>query len=210
MPTLVRRATQPFRADRTPMVDPNFERLVHADRELAIMVAGGRDEAAFRALYRRHTPRLFQVLTRVLGNRADAEDAIQETWIRAVESLPSFRWESAFQTWVIGIGINVARNLVRARHEHAALSPDAPSLRRQSVDDQIDIEQALSQLPIGQRTVLVLHDVEGWTHQNIAERLGTSAGTSKSQLFDARRALRALLDPDAGATGTTSTGQMRS
>ena len=168
---------------------------MQSDRELAARIQTARDERAFRALYRRHTPRLFQVLSRVLGSRADVEDAVQETWIRAVEGLPAFRWESAFQSWLIGIGINVARNLIRGRHEHQELTADVAFVSTASPDGRIDVERALLRLPPGQRLVLVLHDIEGWTHEEIALRLDMAAGTSKSQLFDARRALRALLDP---------------
>ena len=168
---------------------------MQSDRELAQRIHAARDEAAFRMLYRRHTPRLFQVLARILDVRADAEDAAQETWIRAVQSLPGFRWESAFQSWLIGIGINVARNMIRRRHEYSQLTPDTTPAMSESPDGGIDVERALGRLPPGQRMVLVLHDVEGWTHEEIAQRLGMATGTCKSQLFDARRALCVLLHP---------------
>jgi RNA polymerase sigma-70 factor (ECF subfamily) len=168
---------------------------VDSDRALAQAVEQRRDETAFRTLYRRHTPRLYQVMLRVAGSGAEAEDAVQETWLRAIEGLRSFRWEAAFQTWLIGIGLNVVHASLRARREQTPLPPDLAAPTRGSADARLDLERALRRLPAGQRAVLVLHDVEGWTHEEIGRHLAVSAGTSKSQLFDARRALRALLEP---------------
>jgi RNA polymerase sigma-70 factor (ECF subfamily) len=167
------------------------------DRALAEQVLGG-DEGAFRQLYRRHTPRLHQLALRLLGGReADAEDMVQDTWIKAVEKLDTFRWESAFGTWLHAIAVNVARESARRRGrrqevdlpEQAEPAAAAP-LERVEV---MDLERAIAKLPDGYRTVLVLHDVEGFTHEEIAEQLGVAAGTTKSQLFWARRAVRAQL-----------------
>lgn len=156
------------------------------------------DEKAFRTLYRRHTPRLYQFTLRILAGREhDAEDVVQETWIRATEKLDRFRWESGLGTWLAGIALNLCRALFRRQDEKwLELREDltvpvngAEGLQR------IDLESALSRLPPGYRTVLVLHDVEGFTHEEIGRRLEVSANTSKSQLFHARRALRKLLTP---------------
>lgn len=168
------------------------------DRELADALLLRRDEAAFRALYRRHTPRLFQVVLRLLGGaEQDAEDVVQETWIRATERLAEFRWEAAFGTWLTGIGLNVARGLLRRRGRWEADPEHVPEPWRAPppVGERIDLERALALLPAGYRAVLVLHDVEGFTHEEIAEMLGVVPGTSKSQLSCARRAMRQLLDP---------------
>ncbi|NOT06968.1 MAG: RNA polymerase sigma factor [Gemmatimonadales bacterium] len=166
-----------------------------SDRELADAVEQRHDEAAFLGLYRRHTPRLYQMLLRVVEVRADAEDAVQETWLRAIAALGSFRWESAFQSWLIGIGLNVAHAMVRARRDDAPLPAELPAGASGAPETRLDLERALGRLPAGQRTVLMLHDVEGWTHEEIGRQLGMAPGTSKSQLFDARRGLRALLNP---------------
>lgn len=170
-----------------------------ADRALAEAIVLHRDETAFRELYRRHTPRLMQLVLRIVGGReADAEDVVQETWIRAVEKLDGFRWEAAFSTWLTGIGLNVARGLLRRQGRwELPLEPGGPEAWRPPAPDgeRIDLERAIATLPAGYRTVLVLHDVEGYTHEEIGERLGVSAGTSKSQLSHARRALRRLLAP---------------
>ena len=171
------------------------------DRDLAVRVLAG-DEPAFRQLYQRHTPRLFQLALRLVGgDTADAEDVVQDTWIKATEKLDTFRWESAFGTWLGAIGINVARETQR-RHgrrrevewSDAAEPPAAAPLERL---EPVDLERAIAALPDGYRTVLVLHDIEGYTHEEIGAQLGVAAGTTKSQLFWARRAVRALLAPEA-------------
>ena len=174
-----------------------------ADRDLADALLLRRDETAFRALYRRHTPRLFQVVLRVLGGaEQDAEDVVQETWIRATERLGDFRWEAAFATWLTGIGLNVARGLLRRRGRWEVDAESAPEPWRPppAVGERIDLERALAHLPAGYRAVLVLHDVEGFTHEEIAEMLGVVPGTSKSQLSCARRAMRQLLEPAPART----------
>ena len=172
------------------------------DRALADALLLEGDERAFRELYQRHTPRLYQVALRVVGGAEhDAEDVVQETWIRATEKLGTFRWEAAFGTWLTGIGLNVARQLLRRRGRWVELD-DAPEPWRPPPHDgeRIDLERAIALLPAGYRTVLVLHDVEGYRHEEIGEMLGISAGTSKSQLFNARRSLRQALEPAKGRT----------
>ena len=167
------------------------------DQALAEALLLHGDERAFRQLYARHTPRLLQVVLRILGGAEhDAEDVVQETWIRATEKLGGFRWEAAFSTWLTGIGLNVARQLLRKRGRWVDME-DAPEPWRPPANDgdRIDLERAIALLPAGYRTVLVLHDVEGYRHDEIGELLGISAGTSKSQLFNARRSLRQVLEP---------------
>ena len=176
----------------------------HSDRDLAAAVVRNGDETAFRLLYRRHTPRLYQVLLRLLqGDVAEAEDAVQETWLRAALALDSFRWESAFPTWLTGIGLNVARHALRARRRSpVSVTDPEPAAPPQHPDGRLDLERAIARLPDGYRTVLVLHDVEGWTHEEIGLRLDIAPGTSKSQLSAARRAMRSLLDPPGGSHAT--------
>ena len=169
------------------------------DRELVDAVVRDGDEVAFRDLYRRYTPRLYLTALRLLGHsEMDAEDAVQETWIRAVREMGKFRWESALGTWLTAIAGNVARDhlrKVRRRDEQQLGAEEAPLLARVIGAEGIDLERAIALLPEGYRTVLVLHDVEGLTHEEIGEALGIAAGTSKSQLFGARRSMRALLNP---------------
>ena len=157
------------------------------------------EEPAFRELYRRHTPALYQLALRIVGGSdVDAQDVVQETWIRATTRLAQFRWESSLRTWLSGITINLSREVLRrrARRPTTALE-DAPepSVPPTAVGDRLDLERAIAALPPGSRMVLILHDIEGFTHEEIARRLRVSVGTSKSQLFAARRALRARLTP---------------
>jgi RNA polymerase sigma-70 factor (ECF subfamily) len=161
-----------------------------------IAAAVGGAELAFRELFRRHTPHLLQFVSRVLGaSRADAEDVVQDTWLRAYPALVTFRQESSFSTWLCSVGLRAALDSMRKGKRHAADSlfeEDAPS-DPPSSEDRLDIESAIARLAPGYRMVLVLHDVEGFTHDEIALQLGIAPGTSKAQLFKARRVMRALL-----------------
>lgn len=170
-----------------------------SDREWAEEVIRSGDEHAFRRLYRRHTPRLYSFSLRLLGGAvADAEDVVQETWVRAVRQLRGFRWRSSLGTWLCGIAHNLCRERLRrlrTRDEKEAVTP--PDARVSAAEPgglHLDLERAIALLPARCRTVLVLHDLEGWTHQEIARDLGIAAGTSKSQLFEARRRVRTWLE----------------
>jgi len=169
------------------------------ERALCQAVVGAGEERAFRELYRRHTPALYQLVLRMLGgSQPDAEDVVQETWIRAVRRLDGFRWESSLRTWLSAIALNFARETLRKRgRAPLAALPDGFELpaKPRPDGDRIDLERAIARLPDGYRSVLVLHDVEGYTHEEISRHLDIAVGTSKSQLFDARRAMRALLHP---------------
>jgi RNA polymerase sigma factor (sigma-70 family) len=179
--------------------------LTDSDRDLASRFAGHGDEEAFRLLYRRHTPRLYAVALRVLGGRhADAEDVVQETWIRAARRVATFEWRSSLTTWLIGIAINCAREATRARGVDAGTAAPQPIDAASPSDPAtIDLERAIGALPDRQRMVLVLHDVEGWTHAEIARSLDVPPGTSKSDLFRARQFVRACLRRDANEEGVT-------
>jgi RNA polymerase sigma-70 factor (ECF subfamily) len=191
------------------------------DQELIATLRIDGEESAFCALYRRYTPRLFFFVLRIIGGAAtpaaepEAEDIVQETWIRACERLNQFRGESAFGTWLLGIGLNVARNHLRRRRRDrsqgveelpevpvtqsgaaTALSfPISASAATIDTDSRIDLERAIAMLPEGYRTVLILHDLEGMKHHEIAEALSIAVGTCKSQLFSARRWIRSFLSP---------------
>lgn len=178
-----------------------------SDRELADAVIADGAEWAFRELYNRHTPRVFQLILRLLSGRpSDAEDVLQEVWLHAVRGLPRFRWEAAFRTWLTSIAIAQTQEWWRRRGVRVfeALDDDVAAAKDAAPADRMDLESAIAALPTGYRTILVLHDVEGFTHDEIATRLGIAIGTSKSQLFAARRALRARLTP---ANATTMAGE---
>jgi RNA polymerase sigma-70 factor (ECF subfamily) len=167
------------------------------DDDLVRAVRRGGSERAFGMLYDRHTPKAYQTAWRILaGSQSDAEDAVQEAWVRAIASLESRRGGPEFGAWLRGITAHVAIDIVR-RHQRLLFDGDV-ELAMDDADDtvaRLDLESAIASLPAGYRMVLVLHDVEGFTHEEIGERLGITAGTSKGQLFKARRAVRARLSP---------------
>lgn len=150
-------------------------------------------ETAFRVLYDRHTAAAFRGAWRILGNRHDAEEATQEAWARALGALAQWRGNSSFGAWLRSIAVNVAIDQVRksARFDDE-VDEGAPQISGDA-DDRIDMHAAIISLPPGYRAVLVLHDIEGFTHEEIGRHLGITAGTSKGQLFKARRAVRARL-----------------
>lgn len=176
---------------------PVFDR--SDDAALVRQYLDTRSEAAFRSLYRRYTPRIYGVVFRMLGGDVqETQDVVQEAWIRVAERLATFRWESSLATWVTSVAINVARNHYRSRRvredrELADVSEMPAPPRIERAIDSVDMARAVARLAEGYREVIVLHDVHGYTHDEIAEMLGIASGTSKSQLTRARRALRRLL-----------------
>ncbi len=161
---------------------------------IAAAVSGA--EAAFRELFRRHTPHLLQFVTRVLGkSAADAEDVVQDTWLRAYPALVTFRNESSFSTWLCSVGLRAALDSMRRgkRHIGEELFEEDSAQNPPHQEDRMDIETAIARLAPGYRMVLLLHDVQGFTHHEIGLQLGIAPGTSKAQLFKARRVMRALL-----------------
>jgi RNA polymerase sigma factor (sigma-70 family) len=175
---------------------------IETDRDLVEAFLELGDEQAFRELFRRHTPRLLGFVSRLLaGAEPEEEDVVQETWIRAFERLGQFQWRSTFSTWLLGIGFNVARDNLRrsSRQRKVPMEtiPD-PTGPRPAHEARIDLECAIRMLPDEYRLVLVLHDVEGMKHHEIAELLDIPVGTTKSQLFRARRMIREWLSEQTG------------
>jgi len=171
------------------------------DAALARAAAGG-DTRAYERLYRRHAPRLYALLWRLCGgNAARAEDALQETFIQVWRRLPQFRFESALGTWLHRVAVNTALMEVRASAGFEALERDEDGMDALAEmpaatpcrSTGLDLERALETLPPRARAVLVLHDIEGWKHQEIAEELQMAVGSSKAQLHRARCLLRARL-----------------
>ena len=168
------------------------------DRALVTRFLLKREEFVFRELYRAHTPALFCFALRILGGkREDAEEVVQETWIRAVTNLENFRWESSLRTWLCSIVWNHCRE-VRRKNSKMIKSQSAMqvTISRNKPSLKFDIEHFIASLPDGCREILVLHDIEGYTHKEIAQAMDITEGTSKSQLFRARAKLRALLNPN--------------
>jgi RNA polymerase sigma-70 factor (ECF subfamily) len=154
-------------------------------------------ERTFLAIYDRHAAAMYALAYRLLGGReADAADALQEAWTRVLPRLAQFRGESALRTWLCGFIVNCCRERFRGPLFEPIDDLEIGG-RTPSADHAIDIDRALTSLPPGYRAILVLHDVEGYTHREIAMLLGIDEGTSKSQLSRGREALRRRLDPRA-------------
>jgi RNA polymerase sigma-70 factor (ECF subfamily) len=165
---------------------------VSDDRELVAAFLARRDEASFRRLYRKHAAALYSFAARALS-ASDAEEVAHETWIRACQRLADFRWESSLSTWLCGIALNRCRELRRQRDRDARDIPSPPP-HAAAHGAGSELAEALRHLPEGQREILLLHDLQGFSHSEIGTLLGIEEGTSKSQLFRARRAARALLE----------------
>ena len=163
-----------------------------------IEAARAGDQRAMGTLYATHADRVYSVVRRVVGDDHLAEDVSQDAWVRAFEKLHQFRGEAAFSTWMHRLAVNQAVNRLRSQGRRSKLET-APELRLpvQEPDESVlhhrQLVRALDALPDGYRTVLVLHDVEGLTHEEIGTRLGIAAGTSKAQLHKARARMRDLL-----------------
>jgi RNA polymerase sigma-70 factor (ECF subfamily) len=160
----------------------------------ATLAATG-DTHAFERLYRAHVARIHSLARRML-NEDEADEVTQDVFVRAWQKLATFRGEAAFGTWLHRLAVNVilARRAELATRRQRYHDDDAPlelvASRRARPEDTMDFEEALDRLPDGARQVFVLHDVEGYRHEEIAEMLGCVVGTSKSQLHRARLALR--------------------
>ena len=160
----------------------------------------GGDEAALRALWSRHAPHIDVVVRRLVGHDPDlAADIAQEVWIQIFRALPSYRGESQFGTWAHRIAVNRTLNALRRTRRiakcEADIEDDTVAVEHDSERALLaaSIEEAANRLSPGARTVFMMHDVEGYTHEEIARELGITPGGSKSQLFKARAKLRRLL-----------------
>jgi len=159
------------------------------------------DQTAFRDLYRQHAGRVYALCLRLTGDGRDAEERTQDVFVRLWDRVRSFRGESAFSTWLHRLAVNVVLNARRAtgRREHRVMTAEDPGAlerNRGSTTEglSIDLERAIAELPDGAREVFVLYDIEGYAHAEIAELVGIAEGTSKAQLFRARRLLREKLE----------------
>jgi RNA polymerase sigma-70 factor, ECF subfamily len=178
----------------------------------AIRLAQAGDAAAFEFLYELHGRRVYALCLRMVGSPSDAEDLMQEAFLQLFRKIGTFRGESAFSTWLHRMTVNVV--LMRLRKKSLpvasldeATEPDedaggprkdigAPDLRLSGAVDRVNLERSIDKLPPGYRTVFVLHDVQGYEHNEIAGIMGCSVGNSKSQLHKARTKLRDLLQEE--------------
>lgn len=186
-----------------------------ADLELARRCRQG-DAAAFEELYRAHAGRLYNLAHRMAGSTGEAEDLLQEVFLHAHRKLGSFRGESTLGTWLYRLALNHCLDFLRGRQARMARTTDSldeegaaePASTMPVVPtaiSRLDLERAIAKLPEGCRAAFILHDVEGFEHNEVADMLGVSEGTSKSQVHKARLKLRTML-----TTATTvTTGKAR-
>jgi RNA polymerase sigma-70 factor (ECF subfamily) len=175
-----------------------------AESELVARSAAG-DVDAFGRLYELHRRRVYSLCLRMMGNPADAEDMTQEVFMQVYRKIGSFRGEAAFTTWLHRLTVNQVLMHFRKRNVRLEMTtteeddmkdvvePGTDRPQTMPVVDRIALEQAVAQLPPGYRTVFILHDVEGYEHEEIGQILDCSVGTSKSQLHKARMKLRKIL-----------------
>lgn len=180
--------------------------LLEAD---AIRLAQQGDAAAFERLYQLHSRRVYALCLRMVGNTAEAEDLAQEAFLQLFRKIHTFRGESAFSTWLHRLAVNVVLMKLRKKTVpetslEETTEPDeetggprrdigGPDVLLSGSIDRVNLERAVQQLPPGYKTVFVLHDIQGYEHNEIAEIMGCSIGNSKSQLHKARMRLRELL-----------------
>ncbi len=186
------------------VIDPTLSKSASSDPMLPsvspdVAAAAAGDRRAFERLYRLHMDRVYSLCARMLGDRVIAEEVTQDVFVRVWEKLPQFRAESAFGTWLHRVAVNVvlshrkSAGISQARMSNDEASLDAAPTRPVSVGERLDLEAAIAGLPNGARKVFVLHDVEGFTHEEIGVQLGITPGGSKAQLHRARMLLRTAL-----------------
>jgi RNA polymerase sigma-70 factor, ECF subfamily len=179
------------------------------ENDVALAAAG--DASAFERLYRAHVARIYSLTRRMLGNH-EADEVTQDIFVRTWQKLGQFRGESAFSTWLHRLAVNVVIErrrtfaINRERMTDDATALDFVAVAPARSDLAVDFEHAIEQLPAGAREILVLHDVEGYKHREIAAMLGIATGTSKRQLHRARMLMRRYLGESAPASGTTRDG----
>ena len=197
-------ASDPVAAGKGYLTDPKQKSITEAE---AIERAKQGDEAAFEVLYHLHKRRVYSLCLRMLSNPAQAEDLAQEAFLQLFRKISTFRGESAFSTWLHRMTVNVVLMHLRKKglplvslEETLETEEEAPKKELGTEDvkltgsiDRLQLQRAIDRLPPGYKTVFVLHDVEGFEHNEIAELVGCSIGNSKSQLHKARLKLRDYL-----------------
>jgi RNA polymerase sigma-70 factor (ECF subfamily) len=167
-----------------------------------VALAAGGDRQAFERLYRMHSNRVYSLCTRMCGSRTKGEELTQDVFVRTWEKLPQFRGESAFSTWLHRLAVNVVLNARKTEGKAAARTDEGDvsddrwqeAARAPMHIERMDLAEAIAKLPAGARKIFVLHDVEGYKHEEIAEMMGITSGGSKAQLHRARLLLREALE----------------
>ena len=182
--------------------EPKTER--ELEFELTQKAASG-DIAAFEQIYWKYHRRVLNICLRMTKNTAEAEDVAQQVFLNLYRKIGTFRGDSAFATWLHRMTVNQTLmhfRTVKSRKEETTETGEMPEInfaasqkpaRPNQIIDRLQIDEAIAQLPEGYRKVVVLHDIEGFEHEEIAQMLGCAVGTSKSQLHKARRKLRRAL-----------------
>lgn len=169
--------------------------------ETDVGLAASGDRLAFERLYRAHVDRVFSLCARMVADRTRAEELTQDVFVRAWEKLHLFRGESSFGTWIHRLAVNVVLNARKTEGRRRAWVDEdedgetierTPGLPHQP-GDRMDLEAAIAKLPPGARRVFTLYDIEGYSHEEIAETLGVTTGATKAQLHRARMLLREAL-----------------
>jgi RNA polymerase sigma-70 factor (ECF subfamily) len=195
---------RPEKATLTDAKKPQSDRLSEAE---AIERAKQGDAESFEVLYHLHKRRVYSLCLRMTANTAAAEDLTQEAFLQLFRKIGTFRGESAFSTWLHRMAVNVVlmhlrkkglavvplEDTIETEEETSRKEPGAPDPKLAGSVDRLQLERAVAALPPGYRSVFVLHDVEGYEHNEIADLVGCSIGNSKSQLHKARMKLRELL-----------------
>jgi RNA polymerase sigma-70 factor (ECF subfamily) len=186
-----------------PRAAADAEATPRTDQELAAQ-AGAGDARAFEELYRRHNRRVYSLCLRMTQNAAEAEDLTQEVFINLFRKIDMFRGESQFSTWLHRLAVNrVLMHFRKAKSRKDGLTEDGTTpepafesgggQQRTPQLDRLALDRALARLPPGYRAVFILHDIEGYEHEEVGRICGIAPGTSKSQLHKARARLRRLL-----------------
>jgi RNA polymerase sigma-70 factor, ECF subfamily len=191
--------------------EAELPKLTDAD---VVRLAQQGDAVAFERIYRTHSRKVYTVCLRMVGDRTDAEDLTQEVFLQLFRKISTFRGESAFSTWLHRMAVNIVlmrfrkKNLAEQSLETVRNTEDgsssasqefgAPDLRLNGAVDRITLETAINELPPGYKAMFILHDVQGYNHDEIAGIFGCTAGNSKSQVHKARTRLRELLQRGVG------------
>jgi RNA polymerase sigma-70 factor (ECF subfamily) len=186
--------------DNRSAADPRLMGDYSSPEQTLILAAQSGEVDAFEAIYEAHRGRVYGLCLRMTGNRAQAEDLTQDSFVRAWEKLDTFRGASTFSTWLYRLTVNVVLGELRKRGDRQKEHPEGegglrpePSGGTPYPSLAIDLEQAIARLPQTARLVFLLYDVEGYRHREIAEMTGLAEGTSKAHLHRARRLLRKAL-----------------
>jgi RNA polymerase sigma-70 factor (ECF subfamily) len=179
----------------------NLAHAVMGDSTDVALAAGG-DRQAFERLYHTHANRVFSICARMSGSRTKGEELTQDVFVRTWEKLPQFRGESAFSTWLHRLAVNVVLNARKTDSRNASRTDDGEvdderwdeTARAPMHIERMDLTNAIAGLPAGARKIFVLHDIEGYKHEEIAEMMGITSGGSKAQLHRARLLLREALE----------------